>query len=81
MYAEDHAKSGTKKDCFIYVAVNAYWEDCYYELPQIPGHMDWYLRLNSYGECYGSGKEKKIDDQNGFMLGQRACAVLIARQR
>ncbi|MCR4850450.1 MAG: glycogen debranching protein GlgX [Lachnospiraceae bacterium] len=79
MYAQDHVKAGTKKDSFIYVAVNAYWEDCYYELPVIPDGMNWYVRLNSYGECNAAGKERKADDQHGFMLGQRGCAVYIAK--
>lgn len=79
MYAQDHVRAGTKKDSFIYVAVNAYWEDCYYELPVIPDGMNWYVRLNSCGELRAAGKERKADDQRGFLLGQRACAVYLAK--
>ncbi len=79
MYAQDHARAGTKKDAFIYVAVNAYWEDVYYELPIIPQGMKWHLRLSSSGDVYSKGKEKTLGDQGSFMLGARSTLVLIAK--
>lgn len=79
MFAQDHTKAKTKKDSFIYVAVNAYWEDVYYELPIIPQGMKWHLRLCSSGAMYTKGKEKILDDQGGIMLGARSTLVLIAK--
>ena len=51
MYAEDHVKYGTKKDCYIYVAVNAHWEEHTYELPVIPDGLSWKTRADTSGAC------------------------------
>ena len=41
LWAEDHGKYGTEKDVFIYLAINAHWEDHEYRLPIIPGGFRW----------------------------------------
>ncbi len=79
LYAEDAKKFKKKKDCFIFIAVNAYWEDCYYELPIIPKPLNWHLRACSVGKSFSSGKEIKALDQKGFMLKARSTAVYISR--
>ncbi len=79
MFSEDHEKYKTKKDCFIYVAVNAHWEGHSFELPIIPEGKKWYLALRSDGISADSGKEYKIKDQSHIDLGPRTTAVLIAR--
>ncbi|MBO4394940.1 MAG: glycogen debranching protein GlgX [Eubacterium sp.] len=78
LFSEDHVKYGTKKDCFIYVAVNAWWEDCRFDLPEIPAGMTWRLAGRSDGAFSAPGKEKKYND-NGLTLGPRTTAVMIAK--
>ena len=41
MYSEPAADFGTKKDCFIYCAVNSHWEEHTFGLPIIPEGMEW----------------------------------------
>ena len=41
LYAEDHVKYGTKQDAFIYLAVNAHWEDHDFRLPIVPAGFRW----------------------------------------
>ncbi len=79
LYAEDHEKSGTKKDCFLYVVVNAHWEEHTYTLPVIPEGMKWHLSCEAYGASYAPGKEKKLSDQERLTLGPRSTAVLIGK--
>ena len=81
MYAEDHEKYGTKRDCFIYVAVNAHWEEHRFELPVIPEGCEWRLAFEAYGVSTDAGKEIMLDDTSGISLGARSTAVLIGEQR
>ena len=78
LFAEDHAKFATKKDCFIYAAFNAHWEEHDFSLPVIPAGMRWYLAFKSAGQSSIPGKEKAFP-QASIRLGPRSCAVLIAR--
>ena len=41
LWAEDHLKYGTKRDAFLYLAVNAHWEDHVFRLPIIPAGYSW----------------------------------------
>ncbi|MBR1507264.1 MAG: glycogen debranching protein GlgX [Eubacterium sp.] len=79
LYAEDHKKYGTKRDEFIYVAVNTHWENHYFEIPRLPEGFTWRLAFDSKGYSSESGKEKKISDQNGIMLGARTTMILVGR--
>ena len=79
LYAEDHKKYGTKRDEFIYVAVNTHWEDHYFEIPRLPEEFTWRLAFDSKGYSSESGNEKKISDQNGIMLGARTTMILVGR--
>ena len=79
LYAEDAKKMGTEKDCFIYVAVNAFWEDGWYEFPVIPAHMEWHLCMASAGQSFSPGEEERYGNKEGFMLGARSTAVYMAR--
>ncbi|MCR4908615.1 MAG: glycogen debranching protein GlgX [Lachnospiraceae bacterium] len=80
MYAEEHEKYGTKKDCFIYVAVNAHWEEHSFKLPVVPEGFKWYLAFEAYGVSSEPGKEKKLPGQVEFLLGPRSTAVLMAEK-
>ena len=47
MYAEDGAKYNTGRDAFLYIAVNAHWEEHSFELPIIPEGMSWKVVVRS----------------------------------
>lgn len=79
LFAEDHEKYGLKKDCFLYVAVNAYWEEQTFSLPQLPEGMKWTLSCEAYGASYAPGKEKALPDQGRLTLGGRSTAVLVGK--
>ncbi|MBR4341934.1 MAG: glycogen debranching protein GlgX [Lachnospiraceae bacterium] len=79
MYAEDHVKYKTAKDCFIYIAVNAHWEEHCFELPIIPLGFEWKLAFEAYGVSTDPGREKKYNDQSGITIGPRSTAILIAK--
>ncbi|MBE5822892.1 MAG: glycogen debranching protein GlgX [Butyrivibrio sp.] len=79
MFAEDHEKYGTKKDAFIYMAVNAHWEAHTFELPIIPKDKKWYLAFRSDDISTDVGKEYKIKDQSHIDLGPRTTAILITK--
>ena len=80
MYAEDGKKCGTGKDVFIYVAVNAYWEEQTFELPILPERYRWYLAFEAYGFCADVGKEEKLTNQKTITLGQRTTAILLGKK-
>ena len=75
LFAEDHRRYGGKKDRFIYVAVNAWWEECRFSLPELPAGASWKLVCEAYQGA--PAKPKKWAD-SGITLGGRSTAVLIA---
>ena len=79
MFAEDHKKYKTKKDCYIYVAVNAHWEEHEYELPVVPDGFKWCLSCQSSGYTTEPGKEKPLENGMRITLRPRSSAVLIAK--
>ena len=79
LYAEDHLRFNTETDQFLYIAVNAHWEEHSFGLPVIPEGFRWYLAFDSYGTSAEPGKEKAWKDFSGIMLGPRSTAVLVAR--
>ena len=79
LWAEDHKKYHTKKDCFLFVAVNAHWEAHRFTLPAMPEGFGWKLAFNSCGISTDPGKETDWRE-NGITLGPRTTAVLIARK-
>lgn len=81
MYAEDSRKYGTKRDSFIYVAVNSHWEEHRFGLPVVPEKYVWRLASEAYGVSSAPGSEKELGDQSGITLGARSTAVLIAERR
>ena len=78
MYAEDHEKFGTKKDCFIYVAINAHWEEHSFGLPIVPKGYKWRLAFEASGFSSDIGKENKNIAQDSIALGPRSSAILLA---
>nr|WP_027870901.1 glycogen debranching protein GlgX [[Eubacterium] cellulosolvens] len=78
MFAEDHEKFGTKEDAFIYIAVNAHWEEHTFRLPVIPEKMKWHLVSDSNGTAAEPGKEEVLEKQEQLTLGPRSTVVLLA---
>lgn len=78
MFAEDHIKFSTSKDCFIYIAVNAHWEGHCMKLPIIPAGFSWRLAFDTCGYSARPGKEKKIPGLESVDLAPRSIKVLIA---
>ncbi|WP_026508480.1 glycogen debranching protein GlgX [Butyrivibrio sp. MC2013] len=77
MFAEDHARFGLKKDSFIYVGLNAHWEDHEMELPILPEGYKWYLQADSSsGRSFAPGKGKPFTSGKLF-LPSRSSAVLL----
>ncbi len=79
MYAEDKNKFGTKSDEFIYVIVNAYWEEQCYNLPVLPDNYKWHLAFEAYGYSAEPGKEKVLDDINSITVGPRSTMILVGK--
>lgn len=78
-WAEDHERFQTQEDCFLYVAVNAHWEEHRFTFPVIPENFSWHLAFKSDGCSCDPGKEIPWTE-DGITLGERTTAVLIARK-
>ena len=76
LFTEDHKRYGTKKDYYLYVAVNAWWETCRFDLPVLPEGHSWKLAGRSSDRFAAPGKEKKLNDSS-LILGPRETAILI----
>lgn len=76
MYAEPDAEYHTGRDCFLYCAVNTYWEERSLELPELPAGMKWYQTVYTAEEKL-SGKEKAVDGK--IVLMARSMMVLTGR--
>ena len=79
LYAEDHLRFRTETDQFLYVMVNAHWEEHRFTLPVIPEGFRWYLAFEAYGVSADPGKELPWKDSSGIVLGPRSTAVMVAR--
>ena len=80
LWAEDHHKYGTEEDCFLYVAVNAHWEEHRFVLPVVPERYGWKLAFEAYGVSTEPGEELPWKE-DGITLGPRTTAILIARKQ
>ena len=77
LYTEGREKYHTEQTSFIYVAVNAHWEEHRFSLPVLPEGFQWRLAFEAYGVRSEPGEEKILNDQTGINLGPRTTAVLI----
>ncbi|MBO5503825.1 MAG: glycogen debranching protein GlgX [Lachnospiraceae bacterium] len=81
MYAEDSERYGTAEDAFLYVAVNAHWEEHTFELPIVPKGYRWYLSAESgSGKSFAPGEEQILKDCSEWALMPRSSAILIAKK-
>ena len=80
LYAEDHRRFHTKTDQFLYILVNAHWEEHRFALPVIPSGFRWHLAFDSFsGFSADPGEEKPWDDFSSVVLKPRSTVVLAAR--
>ena len=80
MYSEDHAKYKTEKDCLLYIAVNAHWEEHQFELPLLPVGMNWHLAFDSYHDISSSpGEEKRLENASEILLMPRTTSILVGK--
>jgi glycogen operon protein len=77
MFAEDHEYYGTRQDCFIYVAVNAHWEEHAFTLPIVPAQVRWRIAFDSSSSMDGQGSGLHFKE-NELHLGPRSTAILVA---
>ena len=77
MYAEPAAEFGTRDDCFLYCAVNAFWEEKTFGLPILPEGFQWTVYACSSDKEAGSdGRVVKGEIQ----LQPRSLAVLVGQK-
>ena len=79
LYTEEREKYQMEKTSFIYVLVNAHWEDHVFRLPIIPAGMQWYLSCDSSGISAAPGEEQALNTFESYLLTARSTAVLPAR--
>ena len=73
LWAEDHLKYGTKQDAFLYLAINAHWEDHAFRLPVIPAGFTW--RMEAASSKYG-----RITDIGEAFVPARSVMLLAGKQ-
>ena len=81
LFAEDHGKYGLEEDCFIYILVNANWEEHVFALPIIPAEMKWHLAFDTGGFSAAPGNERLLTENGSVCLGPRSIQVLTGKRR
>jgi glycogen operon protein len=78
-----HARGGTVKDDYIYVAMNMYWDALPFELPGLPDGARWRVFANTSAaspeDAYEPGQEPILGDQRTFLAGGRSVVILAGR--
>ena len=74
LWAEDHEKYKTGQDAFLYLAVNAHWEDHVFRLPVIPAGFTWHTEAASSG--YG-----RLTDTGNAFVPARSVLLLTGKKR
>ncbi|MFA5362649.1 MAG: glycogen debranching protein GlgX [Candidatus Omnitrophota bacterium] len=84
MLCGSHAKGGSCRDNTVYVAMNMHWEMRGFELPKLPHGLVWHVAVNTDAEpphdIWPAGEEKRLGNQEEFLVGPRSVVVLIARE-
>nr|MCU0873148.1 hypothetical protein [Pirellulaceae bacterium] len=74
---------GSAPEDVVYIALNGYWEDLRFELPQPHGDRRWHVAVNTAmpapEDARDLGQEPLLADQTGFLLTGRSAIVLVAR--
>jgi glycogen operon protein len=83
MLAGAYGKGGLEPDDDIYVAMNMFWEEEDFELPQPPGNRRWHVFLNTGAEIGAQivepGQEVLLEDQNSILLAPRSVVILVGK--
>ncbi|MBN1913330.1 MAG: glycogen debranching protein GlgX [Candidatus Omnitrophica bacterium] len=83
MLCGKHAKGGKVDDNSVYVAMNMHWQMHGFELPKLPDYISWHVFANTDAsppyDIWEPGKEKKLDNQNEFLVGPRSVVILVAK--
>jgi isoamylase len=78
-----HARGGTVRDNYIYVAFNTHWEGLWFELPGLPDGLQWHISANtampSPQDIWTPGQEPRLDNQSGLLVGDRSAVVLVGK--
>ncbi|MFN5514551.1 MAG: glycogen debranching protein GlgX [Cyanobacteriota bacterium] len=76
-----HAKGGTVRDDFIYVAMNLHWQAHWFELPQLPSEQGWFVFANTGAapSSWAPGSEPRLENQQGILVGERSVVILVGR--
>jgi glycogen operon protein len=78
-----HAKGGTVRDNYVYVAINMYWETLPFELPGLIEGLSWYVFANTSAappeDCHEPGNEPRLSDQRSILVGARSVMILIGK--
>jgi len=78
-----HARGGTEKDNYIYVAMNMHWETHGFELPKLPEGMLWHVFVNTDmqppEDILEVGREVMIENQFEFAVGPRSVVILVGK--
>ena len=83
MLCGKHAKGGTIKDNFIYVAMNMHWEAHWFEIPGLPEGINWHIFANTGAippeDSWEPGTEPVLENQDGLLIGDRSLAILVGK--
>lgn len=76
MFAESAKKYKTKNDNYIYMAVNAHWEDHSFGLPVIPEGFSWYRIEDT------ASSRKRVNKVQDFLdVKARSIVILCTKRR
>lgn len=78
LYTEDGATYEKDDDCFIYVMVNAHWEEHTFTLPIIPEDFVWHLSAESGGRSFAPGEEERFEGLSEWSVRPRSTVILAA---
>jgi glycogen operon protein len=78
-----HARGGTEKDNYLYVAINMHWETHIFELPTPPEGMSWYIFANTDmqppKDISEVGDEVIAENQSEFVVAPRSVVILVGK--
>ncbi|MEW6754651.1 MAG: glycogen debranching protein GlgX [Candidatus Latescibacterota bacterium] len=73
---------GTRKDGFIYMAMNMHWEMHGFELPHLPSGMSWRVSANTDmpppEDMWSMGEEVEIGSPPEILVGPRSVIILVS---
>jgi glycogen operon protein len=83
MLCGKHAREGRDVDDYVYAALNMYWDDLIFELPELPRRLKWYgfadTREPSPQDICRPGNERLLPDQGRYAVGARSVVILVGK--